>query len=81
MSAQVDVMAALRDDFVDASLTRMHDVDAGSKARRSEAASAAVAELIEAARHAREALAESKSDPITVGKLCRALARVQGVQP
>lgn len=37
-----------------------------------------MAELIDAAKHAREALAESETDPLTVGKLTRALARVGG---
>lgn len=44
--------------------------------REGEEARAAVAELIEAAKHAREALAESNTDPLTVGKLNRALDRL-----
>jgi hypothetical protein len=37
-------------------------------------ARAAVAELVEAAKHAREALVEAGTDPLTCGKLARALA-------
>ena len=45
--------------------------------RDGEKARVIVEELIDAVRHAREALAESKSDPLTVGKLTRVLARVR----
>lgn len=45
MSA-VDVLAVWLDDYVDASVQRMWDSDAEEKARRSEQARAAVAELI-----------------------------------
>lgn len=58
------------------------DMSAASSAeeecRQMREARAAVVELIEAAKHAREALVESKSDPLTVGKLTRAIARVGG---
>lgn len=52
------VLAVMKADYVDASVTRMHDPDAEQLAKRSEAAYAAVAELIEASADLAKAVQE-----------------------
>lgn len=82
MSAPVDVLAVMLDDYTDASIERMWYDDAPERAKRSEEARAAVAELIEAATFARHTAAGPTGyTPGADRRLAAAIARVQGGGP